>query len=131
MNDAIACEKATPLPGIRSRFADNINGLRMHYLEAGFDRRGQPCVLLLHGFPEMAYSWRKVMPALAAAGFHVVAPDQRGYGQTTGWDRDYDGDLTSFRSLNIVHDALALVHALGLVTFDGLVHRGNTNEFKL
>ena len=75
-------------PGIRSRFVDNINGLRMHVLEAGFEAKGRPCLLLLHGFPELAYSWRKVMLPLAAAGFHVVAPDQRGYGRTTGWDGD-------------------------------------------
>src|SRR6201997_4101368 len=103
-----------PLPaGIRSRFVENINGLRMHVLEAGFETKGRPCVLLLHGFPELAYSWRKVMPALAAAGFHVVAPDQRGYGRTTGWDGDYDGDLASFRLLNLVRDKLTLVAALG------------------
>ena len=108
----------TVLPaGIRSRFVENINGLRMHVLEAGFqshspaDRR--PCVLLLHGFPELAYSWRKVMLPLAQAGYHVIAPDQRGYGRTTGWDADYDGDLASFRMLNLVRDALGLVYALG------------------
>ena len=85
-----------PLPSsIRSRYVDGINGLRMHVLEAGFETHGRPCVLLLHGFPELAYSWRKVMPALAAAGYHVIAPDQRGYGRTTGWDADYDGDLAS------------------------------------
>src|SRR5262245_26575615 len=81
--------------GIRSRFIDNINGLRLHVLEAGFERKDRPCLLLLHGFPELAYSWRKVMLPLAAAGYHVVAPDQRGYGRTTGWDADYDGDLGS------------------------------------
>jgi len=81
--------------GVRSRFVDGGNGLRMHVLEAGFEAKGRPLVLLLHGFPELAYSWRKVMPALAAAGLHVVAPDQRGYGRTTGWDGDYDGDLRS------------------------------------
>src|ERR1700680_142857 len=81
--------------GIRCRFVDGINGLRMHVLEAGFEDQGRPCVLLLHGFPELAYSWRKVMVPLAAAGFHVVAPDQRGYGSTTGWDADYDGELAS------------------------------------
>ena len=81
--------------GIRSRFVDNINGLRMHVLEAGFEQKGRPCLLLLHGFPELAYSWRKVMLPLAAAGYHVVAPDLRGYGRTTGWDGDYDGDLGS------------------------------------
>jgi pimeloyl-ACP methyl ester carboxylesterase len=99
--------------GIRSRFVSDINGLRMHVLEAGFEERSRPLVLLLHGFPELAYSWRKVMLPLAAAGFRIVAPDQRGYGRTTGWDADYDGDLGSFRILNAVRDALGLVSALG------------------
>jgi pimeloyl-ACP methyl ester carboxylesterase len=99
--------------GIRSRFVDGINGLRMHILEAGEGDSGRPCLLLLHGFPELAYSWRKVMPALADAGYHVVAPDQRGYGRTTGWDGDYDGDLRSFRLMNLVTDMLALLAALG------------------
>ena len=85
----------------------------MHVLEAGFEAKGRPCLLLLHGFPELAYSWRKVMLPLAAQGFHVVAPDQRGYGRTTGWDGAYDGDLGSFRLLNLVRDALGLVSALG------------------
>ena len=93
----------------------------MHVLEAGFETRGRPCVLLLHGFPELAFSWRKVMPALAAAGYHVIAPDQRGYGRTTGWDADYDGDLDSFRLLNLVRDALGLVSAFGYRTVDAVV----------
>ena len=99
--------------GIRSRFVRDVNGLLMHVLEAGFETKGRPCVLLLHGFPELAYSWRKVMLPIAAAGFHVIAPDQRGYGRTTGWDGDYDGDVGSFRILNLVRDALALVSAFG------------------
>ncbi len=56
------------LPSGRARFVDDVNGLRVHILEAGFEPGGRPLVLLLHGFPEIAYSWRKVMPALAAAG---------------------------------------------------------------
>ncbi|MDA1098282.1 MAG: alpha/beta hydrolase [Proteobacteria bacterium] len=100
-------------PDIRSRFVAGVNGLNMHVLEAGFEGPGRPCILLLHGFPELAYSWRKIMPPLAAAGFHVVAPDQRGYGRTTGWDGDYDGDLGSFRMFNLVRDTLGLVAALG------------------
>ena len=96
---------------MRARVVDNGNGLAMHVLEAGNPR--DPCLLLLHGFPEIAYSWRKVMPALAAAGFHVVAPDQRGYGRTTGWDAAYDGDVDSFRLLNLVRDTQGLVSALG------------------
>src|SRR4051812_46155263 len=66
--------------GIRSHNVDNGNGLQMHVLEAGDETPGCPTVLLLHGFPELAYSWRKVMPALAQAGYRVIAPDQRGYG---------------------------------------------------
>jgi pimeloyl-ACP methyl ester carboxylesterase len=113
---------AIPLPStIRSRYVEGINGLRMHVLEAGFETKGRPCVLLLHGFPELAYSWRKVMPALAAAGYHVLAPDQRGYGRTTGWDADYDGDLKSFRLLNLVRDALGLVYAFGYRSVDAVV----------
>ncbi|GIL39098.1 alpha/beta hydrolase [Roseiterribacter gracilis] len=103
---------APSLPdGIRARFVDNGNGLSMHLLEAG--DAGRPLVILLHGFPELAYSWRKLMLPLAAAGYHVVAPDQRGYGRTTGWDADYDGDVASFRLLNLVRDTIGLVDALG------------------
>ncbi|MFZ2005517.1 MAG: alpha/beta fold hydrolase [Stellaceae bacterium] len=98
-------------PGIRSRYVERVNGLRIHILEAG--EPGRPLLLLLHGFPEIAYSWRKIMPALAAAGFHAVAPDLRGYGRTTGWSANYDDDLTPFRLLNAVRDALGLVAALG------------------
>ena len=99
--------------GVRSRFVGGINGLRIHVLEAGFEERGRPGVLLLHGFPELAYSWRKIMVPLAEAGYHVFAPDQRGYGRTTGWDANYDGDTSEYRALNLVRDALGLVHAFG------------------
>ena len=99
--------------GVRSRIVNNINGLAIHVLEAGYETKGRPCVLLLHGFPELAYSWRKAMLPLASAGYHVVAPDQRGYGRTTGWDDTYDGDVDSFRLSNLVRDALGLISALG------------------
>ena len=61
------------------------------------------------------------MPALAEAGYHVIAPDQRGYGRTTGWDADYDGDLASFRLLNLVRDALGLVSAFGYRSVDAVI----------
>ena len=118
MTDLAPLPQSVLPPGIRSRFVGDVNGLRMHILEAGFEARSEksaarPLLLLLHGFPELAYSWRKVMLPLAAAGFHVVAPDQRGYGRTTGWDRNYDGDVASFRTLNLVRDAMGLISALG------------------
>jgi pimeloyl-ACP methyl ester carboxylesterase len=100
-------------PGIRSRIVPNVNGLAVHILEAGYESTGRPALLLLHGFPELAYSWRKVMLPLAAAGYHVIAPDQRGYGRTTGWDDAYDADPDPFRVLNMVRDAMGLVFALG------------------
>ncbi|HEY5619844.1 MAG TPA: alpha/beta hydrolase [Vicinamibacterales bacterium] len=99
--------------GIRSRTVANVNGLAVHMLEAGFERPGRPAILLMHGFPELAYSWRKVMLPLAAAGYHVIAPDQRGYGRTTGSDNSYDADPDPFRMLSMVRDAIGLVYALG------------------
>src|SRR3981189_3469014 len=64
---------------------------------------------------------RTVMPQLAAAGYHVIAPDQRGYSRTTGWDADYDGDLAAFRLLNLVRDALGLGAAVGYRAGDAVV----------
>ncbi len=106
-----ALDAAMLPPSVRAGFVDGVNGLRMHVLQAGRD--GGPLVLLLHGFPELAYSWRGVIPALADAGCHVVAPDLRGFGRTTGWDDAYDTDLTAFGLLNQLRDVLALVSALG------------------
>ena len=122
-------DEPLPLPlGIRSRTIDGVNGLRMHILEAGYDPLGhpddeiqRPCVLLLHGFPELAYSWRKQMLPLAQAGYHVVAPDQRGYGRTRGGDDGFDGDWQSSRLLNLVRDLLFLVHSLGRRQVDSVI----------
>ena len=121
MANTLAYGEGTIPPGIRSRYVDNSNGLTMHILEAGYDEPGRPLVMLKHGFPELAYSWRKVMPALAAQGYHVVAPDQRGYGRTTGWTAEYDDDLSPFRMLNIVRDTVGLVAALGYAEVRALV----------
>jgi len=102
-----------PLPlggGVRSRMVTTVTGLDMHVLECGEPQA--PLLLLLHGFPELAFSWRHVMPVLARAGYYVVAPDLRGYGRTTGWDNAYDGDLRSFTLPNLVRDLIALLSAL-------------------
>ena len=112
---------STPLPplplpeGVRAGYADTAQGLHMHYLEAGYEEgvAEKPLLLLLHGFPELAFSWRHQLPVLAAAGYHVVAPDQRGYGRTTGGDDRFDGDWQASHMLQLVDDAVALVEALG------------------
>lgn len=105
---------ATTIPiGIRSRLIPNINGITMHALEAGYEGANRPAVLLVHGFPELAYSWRHVMLPLAKAGYHVIAPDLRGYGRTGGTDVTFDADLAPFSTLNRVRDMLALVAAFG------------------
>jgi pimeloyl-ACP methyl ester carboxylesterase len=109
----IAPAPATLLPpGIRARIVPDVNGLSFHLLEAGWTGNGRPVVLLLHGFPEIGYSWRKVMGALADAGYHVIAPDQRGYGRTSPTPIPFDGDLAPFGILNLVRDMVALTAAL-------------------
>ena len=107
--------------GIRSRIVDNNNGAKLHVLEAGFEGKRRPCVVLLHGFPELAYSWRKQLLPLAQAGFHVVAPDLRGYGRSSGTNPAYDEDIVPYMFLNRVGDTLGLVRALGYESVAGVV----------
>ncbi len=113
-NASIGPLNSAVLPkGIRSRFVEGVNGLRMHMLEAGFEAPGRPALLLIHGFPELAYSWRNIMVPLATAGYHVFAPDVRGYGRTTPSPVGYDDDLRPFGTANKLKDMLALVAAMG------------------
>jgi pimeloyl-ACP methyl ester carboxylesterase len=80
------------------------NGLRLHVAEQGTG----PLVVLCHGFPEFWYSWRHQLPALAAAGFHVVAPDMRGYGQS-----DRPAEIDQYTLFHLVGDMVGLLDALG------------------
>jgi pimeloyl-ACP methyl ester carboxylesterase len=80
------------------------NGIRMHIAEQG----SGPLVILCHGFPESWYSWRHQLQALAAAGFHAVAPDQRGYGQT-----DRPEAIDQYSQMHLVGDIVGLLDALG------------------
>lgn len=112
LNASTYGEGALPA-GVRSRMIHGVNGLDVHILEAGYESAGRPLALLLHGFPDLAYGWRHVIPMLADAGYHVVAPDQRGFGRTIGWANHYDTPLAPFGLLNMTRDALALVSALG------------------
>ena len=112
-NDGVEYGKNTLPQGVRSRRVNTNNGVVLHILEAGFERPGKPCVLLLHGFPELAYSWRNQLLPLARAGFHVVAPDLRGYGLSASKAVTFDDDLLPYSMLNRVGDVLGLVRALG------------------
>src|ERR671937_2745106 len=81
-----------------------VNGIEMHVAEAG----AGPLVVMCHGWPELWYSWRHQLHALAAAGFHAVAPDMRGFGGTSAPD-----DVAAYTILHNVGDVVALVSALG------------------
>jgi alpha-beta hydrolase superfamily lysophospholipase len=107
-NENVEYGQATLPAGIRSRYIDNNNGARMHLLEAGFEIRGRPCVVLLHGFPELAYSWRNQLLPLARAGFYVVAPDLRGCGRSAVAPVRFDDDVLPYSLLNRVSDVLGL-----------------------
>src|SRR5262249_15108562 len=111
-NDVLYGQTTIPV-GIRSRLVDNNNGITMHLLEAGFEAPGRPLILLMHGYPELAFSWRKTLLPLAAAGYHVVAPDHRGYGRSGGADVSFDDSLCPFRPLERVRSTRGLVYALG------------------
>lgn len=80
------------------------NGITMHIAEQG----DGPLVVLCHGFPECWYSWRHQLPALAEAGYHAVAPDQRGYGQT-----DRPEPVAAYNIFQLTGDIVGLVHGLG------------------
>jgi pimeloyl-ACP methyl ester carboxylesterase len=79
-------------------------GIELFLLEQG---QG-PLVLLCHGWPELSYSWRHQIPAIAAAGFHVAAPDMRGFGRTSA-----PADIAAYSIFDLVGDMVALVAALG------------------
>src|SRR6516225_2527979 len=83
------------------------NGIRMHVAEQGEG----PLIVLCHGFPESWYSWRHQFEALAQAGFHVVAPDMRGYGHT-----DRPEEIDKYTLLHLVGDIVSLLDALGVET---------------
>lgn len=95
------------------------NGITLEVYEAGQQNKGNP-IVLCHGWPEHAYSWRHQMPALAAAGFHVIVPNQRGYGNSSRPDQVTDYDITQLTAdLAAVldhfgyHDAIFVGHDWG------------------
>jgi epoxide hydrolase A/B len=88
-------------PTVRRRTA-HVNGVALRVLEAGDP--AAPPIILSHGFPEGAYSWRHQLPVLAAAGYHVIAPDQRGYGSSSA-----PQDVTDYGIRHLTDDLLGLL----------------------
>lgn len=98
-----AASKPFDIAGITQRRVPT-NGISLNVAEQGEG----PLVLLLHGFPESWYSWRHQMAPLAAAGYHVVAPDMRGYGKS-----DMPHEIAAYTQVEVVHDIIGLIPALG------------------
>ena len=94
--------------GVRTRLVEAPDGVRISVTEAG--RAGeQPTVVLLHGHPDLSYTWRHQIPALAAAGYHVLAPDGRGHGRS-----DAPDDLDAYDIEHLNADLLALLDDVGV-----------------
>src|ERR1700743_359254 len=93
------------VPSSTERLVDT-NGVRLRVIEAG--DRGAPVVVLAHGFPELAYSWRHQIPVLADAGYHVLAPDQRGYGGSSRPDA-----IEAYNIRELTTDIVGLLHDVG------------------
>jgi pimeloyl-ACP methyl ester carboxylesterase len=111
-------------PIISSHKINISTGLNVHYLEASLDKynnKNQPVILLLHGFPELSFSWRKIMPILAKEGFKVIAPDMRGYGLTSGGAKHYNSDISEYRLMSLSTDILSFLSSLEINTIDLLV----------
>ena len=113
----------------------SVNGVELEVFEAGQQNAGKP-IILCHGWPEHAFSWRHQMPALAAAGYHVIVPNQRGYGNSSrpGEVTDYDieqlsGDLTALLDHYGYEDATFVGHDWGamVVWWLTLLHPNRVN----
>ena len=102
--DQIVLTEPSPVDGVTFRFVET-NGIRMRIAEAGDEG---PVVLLVHGWPESWYSWRHQIPALANAGYRVVAPDMRGYGET-----DAPAAVDDYDIVHLAGDMVGLLDALG------------------
>ncbi|KAI0718810.1 alpha/beta-hydrolase [Cerioporus squamosus] len=122
---------STAWPGLSKEIISRslaVRDLEVHFLEAG--ERTAPLLLLLHGFPELSYSWRDIIVPLAQQGYRVVAPDGRGYGRTKSRNPDalggyrpvaFEDDLHPYRMLNLAHDVVALIAALGYTSVAALI----------
>ena len=104
---------------IKSRIINSINGLNVHVLENNVKVKKKNVVLLLHGFPEISFSYRYLMLLFEKAGYYCIAPDQRGYGQTKSKGKE---TLNSFSVLNLVRDMCCLMEKLNIAKYHLIGH---------
>ncbi len=97
----------TTIPNFPSPKVVALNGIELEVFEAGQENKGNP-IVLCHGWPEHAFSWRHQMPALAAAGYHVIVPNQRGYGNSSRPE-----DVTQYDIAHLTGDLAALLDHYG------------------
>ena len=97
----------TTIPNFPSPKVIALNGIELEVFEAGHENRGNP-IVLCHGWPEHAYSWRHQLPVLAAAGYHVIVPNQRGYGNSSR-----PADVTQYDIAHLTDDLVALLDHYG------------------
>lgn len=97
----------TTIPNFPSPKVIALNGVELEVFEAGRENKGNP-IVLCHGWPEHAYSWRHQLPALAAAGYHVIVPNQRGYGNSSRPE-----DVTQYDIAHLTGDLAALLDHYG------------------
>src|SRR5690606_13327933 len=106
--------RQAPVSSVRSVMLQHhyvqANGLTFHVVTAG--PPDGPPVILLHGFPEFWYGWRNQIPALAAAGFRVIVPDQRGYNLS-----DKPAGIAAYHHESLASDVVGLMHAFGYERF--------------
>lgn len=119
----------SPLPGVSFRMVET-NGIKLRVAEAGHvEGEKRPLVVLVHGWPESWYSWRHQIPAIAAAGYHVIAPDMRGYGHSDkpAAVEDYDithttGDIVGLLDAYGAEKAIIIGHDWGsIVTWNSVL----------
>ena len=104
---------------IKSRIIKNVNGLNIRILENNVKKKSRNIILLLHGFPEISYSYRYIMLLFEKVGYYCIAPDQRGYGKTKSIGKE---TLNAFSVLNLAKDMSCLMEKLNINKFHLIGH---------
>ena len=104
---------------IKSKIIKNVNGLNIHILENNVKKKSKNVILLLHGFPEISFSYRYIMLLFEKAGYYCIAPDQRGYGQTKSKGKETQN---SFSVLNLAKDIYCLMEKLNINQYHLIGH---------